>query len=97
MAELYHGGAAKWGRRNGEKQVRHRGLAERGREALALADELGMRQIVAHCHLGLGKVYRRTGKREQAREHLTTAATMYRDMDMRFWLEKTGTELKALD
>ena len=30
-----------------------------------------------NCHLGLGKLYRRTGKREQAQEHLTTAATMY--------------------
>ncbi len=39
------------------------------------------------CHLGLGKLYRRTGKEDQAREHLTTATTMYRDMDMRFWLE----------
>ena len=31
------------------------------REALALATELGMRPLVAHCHLGLGKLYRRTG------------------------------------
>ena len=43
------------------------------REALALAEELGMRPLAAHCHLGLGKLYRRTGKREQAQEHLTTA------------------------
>ena len=47
-----------------------------------------MRPLVAHCHLGLGKLYRRTGKREQAQEHLTTATTMYREMDMRFWLEQ---------
>jgi tetratricopeptide (TPR) repeat protein len=58
------------------------------REALALAGELGMRPLVAHCHLGLGKLYRRTGKEDQAREHLTTAVTMYREMDMRFWLEQ---------
>ena len=49
-----------------------------------------MRPLVAHCHLGLGKLYRRTGKREQACEHLTTATTMYREMDMRFWLEQAG-------
>ena len=36
------------------------------RDALALAEELGMRPLVAHCHLGLGKLYRRTGKGEQA-------------------------------
>ena len=34
-------------------------------QALALADELGMRPLVAHCHLGLGKLYRRTGDRRE--------------------------------
>ena len=58
------------------------------REALALAGELAMRPRLAHCHLGLGKLYRRMGEREQAQEHLTTATTMYREMDMPFWLEQ---------
>ena len=58
------------------------------RQALALADELGMRPLQAHCHLGLGKLYRRTGDRARAQEHLASAATMYREMDMRYWLEK---------
>ncbi|MBI4590619.1 MAG: AAA family ATPase [Candidatus Rokubacteria bacterium] len=66
------------------------------REALALGDELGMRPLMAHCHLGLGKLYRRTGKRQQAQEHLTTAATMFREMDMGFWLAQAEAELKAL-
>jgi len=57
-------------------------------DALALATELAMRPLVAHCHLGLGKLYRRTGKREQAQEHLTTATTMYREMGMTDWLEQ---------
>ena len=65
------------------------------REARALAGELGMRALVAHCHLGLGKLYGRTGKHEEAREHLTTATTMYREMDMRFWLEEAEKELAA--
>jgi hypothetical protein len=56
------------------------------REALALADELGMRPRVAHCHLGLGKLYRRTGDGAKAQEHLTTARAMYREMDMGFYL-----------
>jgi tetratricopeptide (TPR) repeat protein len=64
------------------------------RQALALADELGMHPIVAHCHLGLGKLYRRTGKQDLAREHLTIATTMYREMDMRFWLEQAEAELR---
>jgi tetratricopeptide (TPR) repeat protein len=63
------------------------------RNALALAESCGMRPLVAHCHLGLGKLHRRTGEREQAHEHLTTAATMYREMDMRFWLEQAETKM----
>jgi sugar phosphate isomerase/epimerase len=65
------------------------------RDALALAEELGMRPLVAHCQLGLGKLYRRIGKREQTREHLTTATTLYRDIDMRFWLEQAEAEVGA--
>src|SRR5262249_45803562 len=55
------------------------------RQALVLADELSLRPLVAHCHLGLGNLYRRTGKFEQSREHLTTGTAMYREMDMRWW------------
>jgi class 3 adenylate cyclase/tetratricopeptide (TPR) repeat protein len=74
--------------------------AERGeahyRRALALAEPRGMRPLVAHYHLGLGKLSRRTGKREQAREHLTTATTMYREMNMGFWLEQAAAESMEL-
>ncbi len=66
------------------------------RAALALSDELGMRPLVAHCHLGFAKLYRRTGQREQAREHLTTATTMYREMDMRFWLGRAEAAQREL-
>jgi tetratricopeptide (TPR) repeat protein len=63
-------------------------------QAITLATELGMRPLVAHCHRGLGKLYGHRGKRQEAQEHLTTATTMYREMDMRFWLEQTEAELK---
>src|SRR5262249_31562158 len=49
-------------------------------QGLALAAEVGMRPLAAHCHLGLGKLSRRTGTRVQAQEHLATARTMYREM-----------------
>jgi tetratricopeptide (TPR) repeat protein len=68
----------------------------RYRAALALAGELGMRPLVAHCHLGLGKLYRRTGKREAAQEHLTTATTMFRDMGIGLWPEQAAAEMKQL-
>ena len=61
-------------------------------ESLALATELGMRPLVAHGHFGLGQLYRRTGDQAKAHEHLTTAATMYREMGMNFWLEKAEAE-----
>jgi class 3 adenylate cyclase/tetratricopeptide (TPR) repeat protein len=64
------------------------------RNALALAERLGMRPLLAHCHFGLGKLYRRTGKRDQAQEHLTTATTMYREMGMKYWLEKAEAEMR---
>jgi len=62
-------------------------------QALVRADELGMRPLAAHCHLGLGKLFQRPGDRAKAAEHLTIAATMYREMDMGFWLEKAEAEL----
>jgi tetratricopeptide (TPR) repeat protein len=63
------------------------------RDALALSEARGMRPLVAHCHLGLGKLYRSNGQREQAREHLVTATTMYREMGMTYWLEQAGAEM----
>jgi tetratricopeptide (TPR) repeat protein len=61
--------------------------------AIALASELEMSPLVAHCHLGLGRLYRRTGEGGQAQEHLTKARAMYVAMDMRFWLEQAQPEL----
>jgi class 3 adenylate cyclase/tetratricopeptide (TPR) repeat protein len=66
---------------------------ERYREAMTLAGALGMRPLVAHCHFGLGTLYRRTGSEGQAIEHLNTATTMYREMEMRSWLEKAQADL----
>jgi predicted ATPase len=66
------------------------------REALALAEELGMRPLVAHCHLGLGTLYATTGQPQQARAALSTAVEMYRAMDMPFWLPQTEAALAQL-
>jgi class 3 adenylate cyclase/tetratricopeptide (TPR) repeat protein len=63
-------------------------------QALERANELGMRPLAAHCHLGLGKLFRRTGNPAQAQEYLATAAAMYREMDMGFWLEQAEAALK---
>jgi tetratricopeptide (TPR) repeat protein len=65
------------------------------RDSLALAQLHGMRPLVAHCHLGLGKLYRRIGEAEHTRENFTTAMTMYREMEMGFWLDQ-GTQYDEL-
>jgi tetratricopeptide (TPR) repeat protein len=55
-------------------------------QALTLAEELGMRPLQAHCHLGLGTLYAKIEQREQARAELSTAIELYRTMEMTFWL-----------
>jgi hypothetical protein len=55
-----------------------------------------MRPLVAHCHLGLGRLYLRTPKREEARQHLTEAMMMYREMDMPFWLQEAESHVRDL-
>jgi tetratricopeptide (TPR) repeat protein len=62
------------------------------RQALVLAEELGMRPLVAHCHLGLGTLYQKVGRHEQAQAELTSAAELYRVMEMTFWREKAEAE-----
>jgi class 3 adenylate cyclase/tetratricopeptide (TPR) repeat protein len=66
-------------------------------DSLTLAIELGMRPIQAHCHRGLGTLYRQTGQSEQARAELSTAIDMYRDMEMTFWLPETEAALVAVE
>ena len=68
-------------------------IRDRYREALALADELGMRPLQAHCHRGLGMLYATVGQRQQASTALTTALEMYRAMDMTFWLPQAEAAL----
>ena len=62
-------------------------------QALALAHELGMRPLLAHCHLGLGTLYGRMGRGESARAELTAAIELYRFMDMTFWLPQAEAAL----
>ncbi len=66
------------------------------RRALALAEPRHLRLLMAHCHLGLGKLFRHTGKHDRAYRHLTTATAMYREMGVRFWLEQAEAELRQL-
>ena len=62
-------------------------------QALTLAEKLGMRPLVADCHLGLGTLYRRVGRPQQARAALGTATALYRAMGMTFWLPQAEAVL----
>jgi hypothetical protein len=63
----------------------------------ALAKELGMRPLQAHCHRGLGTLYAATSQPEQARTELSTAIEMYKAMDMTFWLPQTEAVLAQVE
>jgi tetratricopeptide (TPR) repeat protein len=63
------------------------------RQAFALAEELGMRPLMAHCHFSLGTLYSRMGKVEQARAELAAASLCYRSMEMTFWLPRAEAAL----
>ena len=66
------------------------------RAALALAEELGMRPLCARIHLGLGELLRRRGELFEAEEHVARATVLFSDLGMRFWLERSEPELRAL-
>jgi tetratricopeptide (TPR) repeat protein len=63
------------------------------RQALALAEELGMSPLQAHCHLALGTLYGKVGRRAPARAELSIAIDLYRAMDMTFWLPQAEVAL----
>jgi tetratricopeptide (TPR) repeat protein len=67
------------------------------RQALTLAEELGMRPLVAHYHLGLGTLYSKKGQMAQARAELTNAIELFRAMEMTFWLPRAEAELAKVD
>src|SRR6266540_2382237 len=50
-----------------------------------MADVARKRPLQAH-HLGLGKLYRRLGRLDEARAEPSTAITMLREMGMALWL-----------
>jgi hypothetical protein len=51
-----------------------------------------MRPLAAHCHLGLGQWYRRTGQAAQGEEHLALARKMYGEMRLLLWLAQVEVE-----
>jgi tetratricopeptide (TPR) repeat protein len=69
----------------------------RYRQALTLAEELGMRPLQAHCHRGLGVLYAKLSRREPARAELSAAMALYRAMEMTFWLAQAEAALAQVE
>jgi tetratricopeptide (TPR) repeat protein len=67
------------------------------RQALTLAEALGMRPLQAHCHLGLGTLYAQAGQVDSACGALSTAMAMYQAMDMTFWQPRTEAALARVE
>jgi tetratricopeptide (TPR) repeat protein len=65
------------------------------RRAMAIGRDLEMRPLLARCHWGLGELYLRIGDGSTAREQLHAAINMFRQMDMKFWLEKAESASAA--
>jgi tetratricopeptide (TPR) repeat protein len=63
------------------------------RQALALAAELAMAPLQAHSHLGLGRLYARSGRLEEACAELSAAVDLFRAMEMTRWLPQAETAL----
>jgi tetratricopeptide (TPR) repeat protein len=66
-------------------------------KAITMAEALGMRQLQAHCHRGLGNLYVMIGRREQARTELSTAIELYQAMEMTFWLPQIEAALAQVE
>jgi tetratricopeptide (TPR) repeat protein len=69
---------------------------EHYRQAINLAGKLGMRPLVAQCHLGLGMLYRQMKNARDAQTHLGQAVEQFREMDMPYWLKHAEAEPKSL-
>jgi class 3 adenylate cyclase/tetratricopeptide (TPR) repeat protein len=81
-----------------QREPPERALAEAYyQQALTLANELGMRPLQAHCHLGLSTLYQQLGWGTEARATLSTAIALYRSMDMPFWLPQAEAALAQAD
>ncbi len=64
--------------------------------AIALAEELEMRPLVARGELGIGRLYLRAGDRDRAEDHLLIATRLFRAMDMPLLLREAASLLSEL-
>jgi class 3 adenylate cyclase/tetratricopeptide (TPR) repeat protein len=75
----------------------HTGRGYQAHALRLLAEEIGMRPLQAHCHLGLGTIYAKAGQRQVAQAELSAAIDLYRAMAMTFWLPQAEAALAQVE
>ncbi|MFI5328371.1 MAG: hypothetical protein ACHQ7H_19210, partial [Candidatus Rokuibacteriota bacterium] len=66
------------------------------RQASALAEELSMRPLLAHCHVSRARLECRAGRTASARQLFGAATAAFRELEMPFWLERAEAEARSL-
>ncbi|MCG6536505.1 MAG: hypothetical protein L7F78_17820, partial [Syntrophales bacterium LBB04] len=66
------------------------------RQGISLLEELGILPWSGLGYLWLGEVYAEAGRKEEARKNLKKAETMFREMGMDYWLDRTREILGKL-
>ncbi|PYN75118.1 MAG: hypothetical protein DMD96_29030 [Candidatus Rokuibacteriota bacterium] len=69
---------------------------DRYEAALRLAEELGLRPLVASCHWSLGALDTQTGERDGAARRRAQAQRIFDELDMRSWQEQAEKEVTEL-
>jgi len=67
------------------------------RNALDLADQLGLRPLAAFCHFERGRLYAKIGRTHEARHEILTAIDLFQAMQMTSWLSRAESVLAQLD
>ena len=71
-----------------------RAAAAQLEEALSIGARREMAPLVAHCHLDLASLRARSGEMARAEQAVTTAVTMFRDLDMPTWRARAESALR---
>src|SRR5262249_21642262 len=66
------------------------------RQAIARAEELEMRPLLAQCYLGLGRRHMAAGRQERAKSRLTAAGDLFPTLDMPFLPNRPPAQLASL-
>jgi tetratricopeptide (TPR) repeat protein len=66
------------------------------RQALSQAEGLGMRPLMAHCHVDLGLLHRRRGEHTQAPVEMSAAVALFRAMATPRWLAQVDAHLATM-